>query len=245
MSTDRVCRGHRSDAAVFGLGVVAGALAVARVIGRRAEPRVPDLAAWQRALAETHGQVRAGFLAGQVQARFKALYAARPRFAGAALQFHLDRNILPGLALYQVLREELEAGQDSVESSASALAEVDQLMEAALLASPFPVLIRLAGRLPWAFHLVRLANRLGMRLGYPPEGWITTWLEDSEQCVAFDITGCFYLDVLTDYGAPELTPSFCRMDDLLYGHLDKARWGRTETLARGFPRCDFRFIREG
>jgi hypothetical protein len=76
-----------------------------------------------------------------------------------------------------------------------------------------------------------------------PEGWSTTWLEDSPARVAYDLTGCFYLDTLTAYGAPELTPSFCRMDDLLYGRLERARWGRTGTLARGDARCDFRFTR--
>lgn len=51
---------------------------------------------------------------------------------------------------------------------------------------------------------------------------------------------CFYLNVLTAYGAPELTPVYCQMDDLLYGALSPSvRWRRTKTLGRGDDCCDF------
>lgn len=58
------------------------------------------------------------------------------------------------------------------------------------------------------------------------------------------MTGCFYLDQLTQLGAQELTPDYCRVDDLLYeGVSPGITWHRTTVLAAGGERCDFRFER--
>jgi hypothetical protein len=86
--------------------------------------RMPRLDAWQRALAEQWGEAGAAMLASRVLAKHQALYARRPRFARRALQSRLERDILPGLALYQVMLEETGAQED-------ALAEVEGLLEAA------------------------------------------------------------------------------------------------------------------
>jgi hypothetical protein len=52
---------------------------------------------------------------------------------------------------------------------------------------------------------------------------------------------CFYLNMLTAYGVPELTSHFCRLDDLLFGEFQGISWERTKTLGRGDDCCDFRF----
>ena len=91
----------------FRLGLVAGILGGV-VLGRKlvTSRRMPGLSAWQRALAEKRGEAEAAMLAARVQARYDELCAQRPHFANIALRAHLEGNILPGLALYQVLREE-------------------------------------------------------------------------------------------------------------------------------------------
>lgn len=93
----------------LGWALVAGG-AVAFVASRRrsGRPRIRHLGAWQKSLAETHGEAEAARLAAHVQARFEELYAERPRFAQRAPRDHLENSILPGLALYQTLRDELE-----------------------------------------------------------------------------------------------------------------------------------------
>jgi hypothetical protein len=54
----------------------------------------------------------------------------------------------------------------------------------------------------------------------------------------------FYLDTLTRLGAQELTPAYCRVDDILYeGVSPELTWRRTTMLATGGERCDFRFER--
>ena len=86
--------------------------------------------------------------------------------------------------------------------------------------------------------------RLLTRLVYPPSGWQVEWLETSRQRIAFDMTGCYYLETLTQLGAGELTPVYCRVDDVLYEDLSpELSWHRTTLLATGGERCDFRFER--
>ena len=40
---------------------------------------------------------------------------------------------------------------------------------------------------------------------------------------------------------PELTAIFCESDDVMYGHIPNARWGRTKTIGRGADVCNFSF----
>ena len=54
---------------------------------------------------------------------------------------------------------------------------------------------------------------------------------------------CFFLKVLSAYGAPELTAHFCKLDDLLFGNIPGISWERTQTLGRGDECCNFRFCR--
>jgi hypothetical protein len=220
----------------FGLGLAVGTLAgliVARWLS--APQRMPHLTVWQRALAEKRGEAEAARLVARAQTQYNDLYARRPRPASRALRFHLERSILPGLALYQILLEKSDDRQ-------AVLAEMDYLITSAqtglslgawLQASiPFPVRRRV---LPWV-----------MRFGFPAEGW--DWdlepLQDSEDCFAYNIRRCFILDTLRSYGAPELTPAYCSLDDAMAAKLPPSiTWERTMTLGRGHDRCDFRWCR--
>lgn len=150
------------------------------------------------------------------------------------LRGHLREQILPGLAVYQVLRTDGE-------SQEAALAAFDRLMEAAV--SPARRRMRWLGRLPWIHLLLRLTIRRGMRQ-YPPEGWRIEWLENSPDAIRFNMRSCFYFDTLSRLGAPELTASFCRGDDLVYeGVSPYLEWKRTQTMGRGAEYCDFCFGR--
>jgi hypothetical protein len=110
----------------FGIGVTVGVtvgLVVSLAIGRRGRmQRMPRLDAWQRALAEQWGEAGAAMLASRVLAKYQALYAWRPHFARRVLQSHLERDILPGLALYRVMLEETGTEED-------ALAEMEDLFK--------------------------------------------------------------------------------------------------------------------
>lgn len=211
----------------LGLGVVGGILVGRRLAGPR---RLPVIKLWQKVMAETRGEVQAAVLAARVQARYDELYAHRPRFDHPALRWHLESNILSGLALYQVLRETF--------GEQAALAEVQRVFAAWVASRRYP--FGALNLVPRAFDVFRRLVRLQMKMRYPPEGWEIEYRDDNSQSIAFDIHRCFYLDVLTAYGAPELTASFCAGDDVLFAKLPPLiTWERTTTLGRGGDRCDF------
>jgi len=229
-------KGSGSRGRLFGLGLTAGVLA-AFIAARRVSTRqrMPNLAVWQRALAEQRGETSAARLAVLAQDRYDELFAARPRPAKRALRFHVERGILPGLAVYQALLEETGDRQ-------AALAEMESLSVWTL--PGVRRLMPLLGRLPDPFPVFRRLHRWIMRFGFPAEGWEIEPVEDSEDCIAFNVRRCFYLDTLTTHGAPELTPTFCARDDALFALLPASiTWDRTMTLGRGDDRCDFRWCR--
>lgn len=220
-----------------GLGALAGLAGGWLLTRRMQERRMPYLDTWQRELAKTRSEVGAALFAGRVRARYDALYAQRPRFAHPALRFHLETGILPGLALYQELQTEL--------APTAALAETERLFVAAH--KGYPTLFSLVKRLSDPFAVYRVGFKWALRNSTPAEGWEMTIMEDTSECLAFEVRNrCFYLDVLTAYGAPELTAAFCKMDDLTYPLLaPEIIYTRTKTLGRGDECCDFRFCRGG
>ncbi|NJO84206.1 MAG: L-2-amino-thiazoline-4-carboxylic acid hydrolase, partial [Blastochloris sp.] len=193
--------------------------------------RMPFAAAWQRELTRRHGAPTAARLMARAETRYAMLLADRPQPSNGVLRMHLKGNILPGLALYQVMCTALGDQQ-------KALAEVDALFTAA--PSILGRWVGLLRYLPGSFTLLRRIIRWGMRVGFPPEGWAMTWRADNDTCLAFDIRRCFYLDTLTAYGAPELTVCYCASDDRAFAMLPPSiAWERTRTLGRGADDCNF------
>ncbi len=77
---------------------------------------------------------------------------------------------------------------------------------------------------------------------FPRAGWDSLWIENSPRRIAFDMRSCFYRETLTASGAPELTASFCQMDDWMGERLPPGiAFRRANTLGRGGPCCDFRY----
>ena len=139
------------------------------------------------------------------------------------------------MALYQVLQE------NGVEME-QALSEVDRMMYAAI--APLRKPLEWIGRFPIFFTLLRKLTPDFTHRNFPHAGWEIEWVENSDQSVAFNMHTCFYLEIFKEYGAPELTLVFCRLDDLIYEELSPhVRWERTGTLARGDDVCDFRWRR--
>lgn len=216
---------------------LAGMALAGLVIARRlSAPRsMPYRNLFQRALAEKRGEAEAERLVARAQTRYDELYAERPRLANRALRFHLERSILPGLALYQIRLEESDDRE-------AALAEMENMM--ASVSAGLARLMSLLGRLPDPFAVFRRVEPWVVRFGFPAEGWDMEPVEDSEDCVAYNVRRCFYLDTLSSYGAPELTPVYCDGDDVVFASLPPSiTWERTMTLARGHDRCDFRWCR--
>jgi hypothetical protein len=235
MRTGATHTNNYRDAALFGLTIgtaIGTSIALTqRMVGQH---RMPNLKTWQKALIEKHGEIQGAFLAARTQARYEAFYNERPHFTHPALRWHLEQKILPGLALYHVLSE-----QDS--NHEAVLAEVGSLLEIGL--RDFLRCVYVYRYFPLPFTVMRQLFKASL-LAFPRQGWDIEQVETSKTSFAFNVHRCFYLDVLTAYGAPELTPLYCRLDDLLYAHWSPSiRWERTKTLGRGDDCCDFRYSR--
>jgi hypothetical protein len=173
-------------------------------------------------------------MAARVHARFLELYAGCERPANAKLQWHLRYYILPGLAFYQLLREDGH-------SQEAALAVVDETFER--LGAPNRRQMKLLGRLPFIYPFLRIYIKTAMQQ-YPDAGWQLEWVENSPNAIRFNMKRCFYHDVLSRHGAPELTAYFCKIDDRVYGEMSPyLEWRRTQTIGRGAAECDFCFAR--
>lgn len=205
-------------------------------LAKRRQPQLPGRSAWQAVLAQNHGETRARQLVEHIRQRYAVLLAQHPRLENPILRTHATENILPGLALYQILLQEYNADRQA------ALAEVDAALRAATLAKSRWLLAPLK-LLPAPFLVFRLALTQMMKK-FPVEGWDFIFVEDNPDQVAFTTTRCFYLKTLTAYGAPELTAAFCKTDEVMAELFPpEVQFIRPHTLGRGDELCDFQYCR--
>ena len=146
-------------------------------------------------------------------------------------KFHLESQILPGIAAYQVLQTVLPREE--------ALATLHGYVEerAWKLRKGILGLLRIPGlwrRVPGLFA------RGTRKFFGSAAGFAARELEVTGAVWRIDMTKCPYHDACVRYGCPELCPCFCDSDDITYGDLHpRLLWHRTETLGRGGGRCDF------
>jgi len=166
--------------------------------------------------------------------RYKELYSQQPLPENKVLQYHFIEYILPGLAYYQIL---LEGGTSKDE----AILQVEYIFKS--LSEKRRKYLQMIGHLPFFYSLLRMRLKSIMK-EYPPEGWQTEWVQADGIAVRFNMRSCFYQDTLKKYGAAELTPVFCVVDDVLYENMSPhIKWKRTHIIGRGETYCDFCFER--
>ena len=146
-------------------------------------------------------------------------------------KFHLESQILPGIAAYQVLQTVLPREE--------ALATLHGYVEerAWKLRKGILGLMRIPGlwrRVPGLFAK-------GTRKFFgSAAGFAARELEVTGSVWRIDMTKCPYHDACVHYGCPELCPCFCDSDDITYNDLHPdLLWHRTKTLGRGNDCCDF------
>ena len=194
---------------------------------------VPYINAWKRLLAQQYNAEEAGLIAERIQQRYAALQRQKPQASNSSQRKRLNHLILPGLALYQALREtNLSQGES--------LAETERLFKATLFINERRFTAWL-NRLPDPFPIVRLMLRQVERDAHAEAGHEI--IEDSPRCFAFNAHRCFLLEVLRFYQTPELAPLYCKTDDWVAEAMPKVRWLRTKTLGRGDAVCDFHWER--
>jgi hypothetical protein len=169
----------------------------------------------------------------QVIARYQEIYSDHDLPSNPILRRHLIEGILPGLAFYKILREKGNSPE-------SALAMIDQTFEK--LFSDKRANMKKLGSLRFIYPILRFYIKPAMRQ-YPSEGWNIDWVQNDNKAIRFNMKSCFYYDTLSEYGAPELTASFCQVDDFIYGNMSPhIKWQRLKTIGRGEIYCDFCFL---
>lgn len=202
---------------------------------RRKEWEVLNI--WQSTLADHYGDEKAKQVVAAVRQRIAKLRTTASVPQNPALRWHLMENILPGLALYQELLAENGGNQSA------ALADMDVALRAQTLAKNRFLLAPLA-ILPAPFKIFKLGFAQMMKK-FPAEGWDLTYIENSDERVAFNMSRCFYLNTLAAYGAPELTAAFCKSDEVMAELFPPSiRFSRVHTLGRGDAVCDFQYCHE-
>ena len=162
--------------------------------------------------------------------RLSALLAEN---AGASKekQYHLKRQILPGIAAYETLQRVMpkEEALQTVHGYVERLARTSHKQLAALL--HIPGLYRLV---PGVF-VKSTRSVFGPAAGFAPKE-----LQTGNGVWRVDMMKCPYHDTCAEYGCPELCRCFCDSDDISYTSLHpKLIWERSMTLGRGNDRCDF------
>lgn len=163
----------------------------------------------------------------------KRLEELRQENAGASpeKQFHLEEQILPGIAIYETLQ--------TVLPKEKALQTVHGYVEqrAWKLKRIFRALLHIPGlykKVPGIFS-EQTTKMFGTAAGF-----VATEFQATGGVWRIDMTKCPYHDTCVRYGCPELCPCFCDSDDITYdGMHPKLLWHRTKTLGRGDDCCDF------
>jgi hypothetical protein len=196
---------------------------------------VPYLKTWRKKLAGKINKEAAAKVITGTQAQYETLFSQTEQPENKALRRHLNDVLLPGIALYRAL---INAGQGREESL-----ETVELLYRAILKRRRN-LMAVMGRMPFAFYTFKKITRRSMKSMFPPEGWDVQWPDEGPDCLAFDMSRCYYLDITKKLGVSELMPVFCDCDDFMFEALSpKLIWKRTKTLGRGDEVCDFRFYR--
>mgnify|MGYP000317336682 CR=1 FL=1 len=162
--------------------------------------------------------------------RLSALLAEN---AGASKekQYHLKRQILPGISAYETLQRVMpkEEALQTVHGYVEHLARTSHKQLAARctyrgFTALFPAF---SSNPPGAFSARRRA--------LPPKE-----LQTGNGVWRVDMMKCPYHDTCAEYGCPELCRCFCDSDDISYTGLHpKLIWERSMTLGRGNDHCDF------
>lgn len=185
--------------------------------------------AFQKTIAERFPAQREALNAA-FEARLEQLRAEN---AGAAKekQRHLERQILPGIAIYEALQTVMpkDAALNTVHGYVEERAH--NTKKAFLKLMHIPGLYR---RVPGIFA------RETPKLFGETAGFAARDIQTSGGVWRIDMTRCPYHDACVKYGCPELCRCFCDSDDITYDGLHpKLVWRRTKTLGRGGDCCDF------
>ena len=195
---------------------------------------------YRRQFVAAYGKAEGEAIAGETLQRFEALLADLPYIGGDE---NSNTRSLYMTAAWLAMYRSLQARGASVEEAARLI-----YLGAASFSNSFPMpwLMRLQGRRLFSRTFQdqrRHAAAISQQRRYPDD-WVFEVVEGNGRGFAFvvDYTQCGIVKYLAREGAPELAPYLCWIDYPQFAAMH-LRLDRTETIAQGGQRCDFRLSR--
>jgi hypothetical protein len=195
---------------------------------------------FRKLVAKSCGKDAGEAIAKETMQRFEALLPDIPYIGGD--ENRLTRSLYMSaamLAMYQALR----ARGESAEGAARLI-----YLGASSFYGSFPtrLLLRWQGREQFSRKRVDQRRRdaaVSQRRRHPGD-WVFNIVEGDGRTFEWgiDYAECGIVKYLSQQGAPELAPYLCWLDYPSFAAM-RVRLVRTETLAQGCQRCDFRFAR--
>lgn len=153
------------------------------------------------------------------------------RDASKEKQRHPEKQILPGIAIYETLQAVMS--KDKAPQSVHGYTEqhAHKMKKVFLSLMQIPGLYR---KVPGIFGK-QTPKLFGVTAGFAAHE-----IQVTDKVWRIDMIQCPYHDTCVKYGCPELCRCFCDSDDIsYYGLHQKLLWHRTKTLGRGDEVCDF------
>lgn len=195
---------------------------------------------YRKVLARAYGKEVGEAIAGDAIERFEALLPGIPYVGGDGNR--LTKSLCGTAFMLAVYRSLLARGA-STEGAARLIYQ-----GAAGFYGSFPtrLLMRWQGRKQFSRKRIdqRRREAAASQQRRYPDDWVFNVVEGDGQTFEWglDYTECGIVKYLDQQGASELAPYLCWVDYPLFAAM-RVRLVRTETLAQGCQRCDFRFAR--
>ncbi|MFA9378342.1 MAG: L-2-amino-thiazoline-4-carboxylic acid hydrolase [Lachnotalea sp.] len=150
-----------------------------------------------------------------------------------ALKWHMDKNMLPTIAMYLAFKEYATTKAQAYEITL----DIVQIM-----ARNTKKKNQMIGKMPFGYTIFKLFCKAIMRKQYPKEGWNTQWITYDNNEIHFDYSKCIYMEITKKYNCPEVCPIFCANDETSFaGYAPNIVFEHNNTIGRGNEKCDFHF----
>jgi hypothetical protein len=193
---------------------------------------------YQHFVAQTYGAELADIVTKETLEQFAALLPQLPYIGGD--ENRLTENLYLTAAMLAFYRA-LKAHDKSVEEVARIIYLGTESMYSSF---PFNAMLWWEGRMTFSrqrYEKLKYDAAASQRRQYPGD-WVYNFVEGDGKSFLFGVnyTECGIVKYLKEQGAPELAPYLCWLD---YPMSAAMRIGliRTETLAQGGEKCNFRF----
>ena len=195
---------------------------------------------YRRCIAQAYGKDVAEAVVAETIQRFEALLPEIPYIGGS--ENILTKNLYLSAAML-AMYQSLKAHGKSIEEVAGLIYQGKVGFYSSF---PFQLLLRFQGRQLLSQKRIdqrKRAAAISQQRLYPDD-WVFEIVEGDGQTFEFgvDYTECGIVKYLTREGVPELAPYLCWLDYPMCKSM-RVKLVRTETIAQGCERCNFRFSR--